>query len=200
MVVREGVLDSTAVMARESEFKPEWVSACRAGDPMAWNELVRHFAALVHSIPRRLGLSPEESDDVFQTSFTILYQRLGSIEDPQSLPKWIATTTTRECWRTLRARRKSTSIDAPGVTLGCDVSAMDDPGDAGARDQAVAAALAKLDDRCRDLLRLLYASEPSPSYEEISRALGIAVGTIGPRRARCLKALFELLDGADAGL
>ena len=100
------MLDSPAAMSQEV-FNPEWVSACLQGDQLAWETLVRHFAPLVHSIPRRLGLTPEESDDVFQTSFTILYQRLASIDDPQSLPKWITTTTTRECWRTLRRRRKS---------------------------------------------------------------------------------------------
>ncbi|MCA9294523.1 MAG: sigma-70 family RNA polymerase sigma factor [Phycisphaerales bacterium] len=176
-------------------FNPEWVSACLQGDQLAWETLVRHFAPLVHSIPRRLGLTPEESDDVFQTSFTILYQRLASIDDPQSLPKWITTTTTRECWRTLRRRRKSLSIDADQGPL--EASDVSDPLDALSHDQAVARVWPLMDARCQDLLRLLYATEPTPSYEEISRALGIAVGTIGPRRARCLKALCELLDGAD---
>ena len=49
-------------------------------------------------------------------------------------------------------------------------------------------AFARLSDRCQTLLRLLLA-DPEPSYQEIGAALGIAVGTIGPARMRCLERL-----------
>jgi DNA-directed RNA polymerase specialized sigma24 family protein len=48
--------------------------------------------------------------------------------------------------------------------------------------------LAELEPRHRDLL-LLVCSEPPISYDEISRRLGIPVGSIGPTRARCLAKL-----------
>lgn len=58
------------------------------------------------------------------------------------------------------------------------------------RDAAVRGALGKLGDRCRLLLRLL-ASDPRPSYEEISGALDMPIGSIGPTRARCLVRLRD---------
>jgi DNA-directed RNA polymerase specialized sigma24 family protein len=58
---------------------------------------------------------------------------------------------------------------------------------------AVAAAFARLSERCQALLRLLVA-EPGLSYVEVSRALGIPVGGIGPTRGRCLQQLRVLID------
>jgi len=55
----------------------------------------------------------------------------------------------------------------------------------------------ELGDRCRQLLRVLMASPP-PSYQEVSAALGIAVGSIGPLRQRCLRRLRARLDARGA--
>jgi RNA polymerase sigma factor (sigma-70 family) len=52
----------------------------------------------------------------------------------------------------------------------------------------VQTALERLGPRDRALLRMLTA-EPTPSYEEIGAALGIAIGSIGPMRARALTRL-----------
>lgn len=58
-------------------------------------------------------------------------------------------------------------------------------------------ALAALPERPGTLLRLLHA-DSAPSYQEISRATGMAVGSIGPARARALERLRrdETLMGA----
>jgi DNA-directed RNA polymerase specialized sigma24 family protein len=56
------------------------------------------------------------------------------------------------------------------------------------RNAALRSALAELPDRCRELLSMLI-SDPPTAYAEISAALGIAVGSIGPIRARCLDRL-----------
>ena len=54
--------------------------------------------------------------------------------------------------------------------------------------QAVRDALAELPVEYRRLLLLLHA-DAQPSYREISQALGIPAGSIGPTRARCLAKL-----------
>jgi hypothetical protein len=40
-------------------------------------------------------------------------------------------------------------------------------------------------------------ADPSPSYAEVSAALDIAVGSIGPTRQRCLQCLRDLLLAED---
>ena len=48
--------------------------------------------------------------------------------------------------------------------------------------------------RCRDLLEMLYFDQIKPSYQQISDALGIAVGAISPSRNRCLEKLKRMLN------
>jgi DNA-directed RNA polymerase specialized sigma24 family protein len=56
------------------------------------------------------------------------------------------------------------------------------------RNAALRAAFAELPQPCRELLSLLM-SDPAPAYAEISARLGMAIGSIGPTRARCLDRL-----------
>ena len=53
---------------------------------------------------------------------------------------------------------------------------------------------------CRSLLRVLLA-DPAPSYAEVSAALDMPVGSIGPRRQRCLQRLRNVFEqpGIDDG-
>jgi RNA polymerase sigma factor (sigma-70 family) len=51
-------------------------------------------------------------------------------------------------------------------------------------------ALSELDPVCREILRLRYFEEPPASYQSIAKRLGLAQGSIGPWRARCLKRLM----------
>jgi RNA polymerase sigma factor (sigma-70 family) len=48
--------------------------------------------------------------------------------------------------------------------------------------------------KCRDLIEMLYFDQRSPSYQEISDALGIPVGAISPTRNRCLEKLKKILE------
>ena len=54
------------------------------------------------------------------------------------------------------------------------------------RNAALRTAFAELPPRCQQLIGML-ASDPPHSYAEISAALRIPVGSIGPQRGRCLE-------------
>jgi DNA-directed RNA polymerase specialized sigma24 family protein len=66
------------------------------------------------------------------------------------------------------------------------------------RDGALWHAFSSLSERCKTLLRVLMADEP-PSYEEVSAALGMPVGAIGPTRMRCLDRLRRVAGVAELG-
>ena len=55
-------------------------------------------------------------------------------------------------------------------------------------------ALSRLSEACQRLLRVLMA-DPEPTYDEVSRALGMPIGSIGPTRGRCLQHLRRELGG-----
>lgn len=67
------------------------------------------------------------------------------------------------------------------------------------RDAALCAALAQLPERSRLLLTML-VSDPPMSYNDISTALEMSVGSIGPTRARALAALRGQLEEAGVSL
>ena len=56
------------------------------------------------------------------------------------------------------------------------------------RDDQVRRAFEDLPPRCQALLRVLMA-DPAPSYAEVSVILDMPVGSIGPKRSRCLHRL-----------
>jgi DNA-directed RNA polymerase specialized sigma24 family protein len=76
------------------------------------------------------------------------------------------------------------------------------PADAGeALDRAERAALVQqaveaLDERCREMLTILFWETPTPPYEEIAKRIGMPLGSLGPTRGRCLEKLRHRLEEA----
>ena len=58
-------------------------------------------------------LGREETDDVGQTVWLLLVEKIGNLREPAALPGWLATTTQRECLRVLRAARRHGHKELP---------------------------------------------------------------------------------------
>jgi RNA polymerase sigma factor (sigma-70 family) len=161
------------------------------GDQEAWDELVERYAPLVWSICVRYRLSRQDIDDVGQSVWLLLIEQIGKLREPAALPGWLATTTRRECLRVLRAgRRYDHEGLPPDDQMAPDPSAtmIEQEVIVAERNAALRAAFAELPQPCRELLSLLM-SDPAPAYAEISARLDMAIGSIGPTRARCLDRL-----------
>jgi DNA-directed RNA polymerase specialized sigma24 family protein len=61
------------------------------------------------------------------------------------------------------------------------------------RAQMVREAVARLKPRCAEMIRLLFFKDPPAPYLEVARRLGLATGSIGFIRGRCLGQLQKLL-------
>jgi RNA polymerase sigma factor (sigma-70 family) len=167
------------------------VARASASDRDAWDELVERFAPLVWSICLRYRLDRQDIDDVGQSVWLLLVEKLGSLREPAALPGWLATTTQRECLRVLRAARRHDHTALPpedqmppdpaATTIEQEIIAAE-------RGATLRAAFADLSPICRELLSMLVCDPPC-AYTEISATLGMAVGSIGPMRARCLDRL-----------
>lgn len=167
------------------------VSDAQEGDQDAWDSIVERFLPLVGAIARQHRLSPADGDDVGQTVWLRLVEHLAGLREPAALPGWIRTTARHECLRLLAARGRTRAVDPQ--TGGLD-TVTDDLSAAGLlaaeRRQALRDALAELPEGRRELLLLLLV-DPPLAYEEISRRLGIPIGSIGPTRARAFAQLRE---------
>lgn len=161
------------------------------GDQRAWDELVERYSPLVWSICCRYQLTRQDIDDVGQSVWLLLVEQAGKLREPAALPGWIATTTKRECLRALRiSRRHDHGALPPEDQMPADDAdaVIEHEIIVAERDAALRAALAELPQNCRELLSMLIG-DPPRNYADISATLGIAVGSIGPTRARCLDRL-----------
>jgi DNA-directed RNA polymerase specialized sigma24 family protein len=115
----------------------------------------------------------------------------------------LATTARHECLRLIRRAGRvvpagdDVALDPPDTEAAPPDTALL----VGERDAALLAALDRLSEKCRRLLRVLMA-DPEPSYEQVGAALDMPIGSIGPTRGRCLQHLRRQLtgiSGADRG-
>lgn len=179
------------------------VQRCLQGEMAAWSLLVARYARLVHAVPVRHGLTPQEVDDVGQDVFLALAQNLHTIEDPERLPGWLVTTARRMTWRVLQRRRTEESLDheesdeptAVSRHLIASAPTANELLETWHRQKMLAQAMEHLQPRCRQLLTLLFLTDDEPSYDDISAQLGIPKGSIGPTRNRCLELLRSILQG-----
>lgn len=189
------------------------VARCRAGEQAAWTTLVQRYQTLVYTVPRRAGLSDAQAADVFQISFSRLFERLDSLDDDSRVRAWLVTTAKRESLRLLEQAQRWAELPPPEPAAGEDEPAPDplhqlaDPGplpeallDELQQLDRLQRGLQQIDPRCRLLLELLFLQDETPGYAEIARRCNLAEGSIGPNRTRCLARLrTELARLRDAG-
>jgi RNA polymerase sigma factor (sigma-70 family) len=176
----------------------ELIERAARGEEAAWAEIVERFSGLIWATARAHRLSHAEAADVAQTTWLRLVENLDRIHDPERLGGWLATTARRECLRHIRLHQREvmveddTQFDAPAAETAESSLIVRE------RDDALRRAFARISERCQALLRMLAASD-APSYEEVSAALEMPIGAIGPTRARCLEKLKRTPELATYG-
>ena len=160
-----------------------------AGETRAWDALVERFAGLVWSVPRGYGLSQADAADVSQTTWLRLAEHLHRLREPERVGGWLATTARNESLRVQRMARRHVPMEGvaelPGEATAAEGEdrVLDEE-----RDAALWRAFESLPMPCKVLLRTLMA-DPAPSYGEVSAVLDMPIGSIGPKRSRCLQHL-----------
>jgi len=181
------------VLQREPAVPAELLAAARAGERDAWDRLVERYARLVWAVARGFALSAADAADVSQTTWLRLVEHLDKLREPEHLGGWLATTARHECLRVLRRNGR----EIVGVDADLDFEAGEPTPEAvvldNERDRVLWQSLGEISQRCQVLLRAL-AAAPPPSYQDVSAALGMPVGSIGPTRARCLDHLKRRVE------
>jgi RNA polymerase sigma factor (sigma-70 family) len=164
------------------------IRAASGGDQAAWATIVDRFAGLVWSTARAYRLAQGDAADVAQTTWLRLVENLDRINDPERLGAWLATTARRECLRHIRVQSRVLLTDEDALFEAPSDGRTEQSLIARERNDALRRAFRRISERCQGLLRMLAAPEEL-SYEEISAALDMPIGAIGPTRARCLEQL-----------
>jgi RNA polymerase sigma factor (sigma-70 family) len=171
------------------------VRAAADGDQASWDRLVERYTALVWSVVRAHRLSGADAADAVQTTWLRAVEHLDRLRDPDSVGAWLATTARHESLRAIRLASRQVPTDFELMAEPSDDAPVSTHLLEHERDRVLWAALSRLGERCRVLLRMLVA-EPPVSYEAIGAALDMPIGSIGPTRGRCLERLRELAEAA----
>jgi RNA polymerase sigma factor (sigma-70 family) len=169
------------------------VEAAAAGDQNGWDALVREFGGLIRAIARAHRLRDAHAAEVAQVTWLRLCEHLVHVRDPARVGAWLATTARRECLRVLRDGGRQVLLEDGAL----EPESHEMPGDellVDERDRALWHAFGCLRPSDQALLHMLLVADPRPSYEQISAALDIPIGSIGPTRARALERLRQQLD------
>lgn len=176
------------------------VSACRQGNEQAWAALIDKYKNLIFSIPIKYGFSRADAADIFQAVCADLVAELPRLRNPTALPKWLMQATAHRCWRTRRQESRYSSdeedlrrlADRPTLPESAPEALLEEV----EREQAVRDAIAGLSPRCQQMVRMLFYEMPPRPYSEVASALGVATGSIGFLRMRCLRRLRQGLEKA----
>ncbi|MFF0294320.1 RNA polymerase sigma factor [Kitasatospora sp. NPDC004614] len=178
----------------------ELVRDCLAGAQPAWRALVERYSALVWKIARSHRLSSADCEEVYQLTWLRVYQHLANLREPHRFPDWLTTCARRESLKQVSRTGRYLPIgDSTEFERGAAAADQSEAPDHALlldeRRTEVLTALRRLPARDQALLTLLSA-DPAPGYDEISRVLGVARGSVGPLRGRALRRLAEELEAA----
>jgi RNA polymerase sigma factor (sigma-70 family) len=195
-------MEQTDIAATDVQLEPI-VRAAASGDQQAWDELVRRYSRLVWAVARTHRLSSADAADVSQTTWLRLVEHIGHLREPGAVGAWLATTARREALRILRYSARCDPREEVPEPDTADTPELDADLLSAERDALLWRAFSRLPARDQALLRML-TTDPAPSYNEVSAATGMPIGSIGPTRARALERLrremeqLELLAVASA--
>ena len=188
-------------LARALDIQPgprsdaELVAACLAGDEQAWSELIDRYSRLIFSIPLRQGLTREEAADVYQAVCLDLVAELPKLRDPQALPAWLIRTTSRKVGKWRRRNERFVPDEGDVAESTPDQGELPDSVmEHLQRTQALRDGIEALPDRCRAMVRMLFFETPARPYKDVAQALGVATGSIGFLRMKCLEKLRSAVE------
>lgn len=171
------------------------VKECLSGNEVAWSSLIDKYKALIYSIPVKYGLSQQEAADVFQATCMELLTRLPQLREPRALPKWLMQVAHHECYRLKRLNQRVVSRDAePDLPEPETAAIAESLVQQTQEEQMLREAIAALTPQCQRLVELLFFETPSRPYTEVAVQLGLAVGSIGFTRRKCIERLRRQLE------
>jgi RNA polymerase sigma factor (sigma-70 family) len=171
------------------------VRECLSGSEQAWSLLIEKYKALIYSIPIKYGFSADEAADVFQGTCVELLARLPELREPKALPKWLMQVAHHQCYQWKQKERRMVSSDAEP-----DLPVLKTPAIAESlvqqtqEEQMLRDAMATLSPQCRRLVGMLFFEAPARPYAEVAAELGLALGSIGFIRQKCIHRLRRHLD------
>jgi RNA polymerase sigma factor (sigma-70 family) len=144
----------------------------------------------------KYGAGPEDAADIFQSVCMELFTELPRLRDPGAFRSWLITVTAHQAfhWKRKMRRRGEEALSSEEETLASAPSP--DLVEQVEQEQVLREAITRLSARCQTVIRLLFYTQPQMSYRDVAKTLGVATGSIGFIRGRCLARLLKTLEQA----
>jgi RNA polymerase sigma factor (sigma-70 family) len=175
------------------------IRLCLKGDQEAWSALIDKYKNLIYSIPIKLGMY-QDAADIFQSVCVDLLSELPRLREHRALPKWLMQTCYHKCLHSQRASERMVELAPEGSNNGGanPSSGLEELPEhllvQLEQEQILRDAILQLPQQCERMVRLLFFEIPPRPYEIVAEELGMATGSIGAIRARCLASLKKQLQ------
>jgi RNA polymerase sigma factor (sigma-70 family) len=185
--------------SRDHSSDERLIGRCLKGDQEAWSALIDKYKNLIYSIPIKLGMY-QDAGDIFQSVCVDLLSELPRLREHRALPKWLMQTCYHKCLRYQRATDRLVELAPEGTdsNAASPASSADDLPEhllmQLEQEQILRDAISELPEKCERMVRLLFFENPPRPYENIAEELGMATGSIGAIRGRCLAYLRKHLE------
>ena len=169
------------------------VAECLKGNEEAWEALINKYKRLIYSIPIKYGASSADAADILQSVYMELFCELSKLQRAESLKSWLMVITSRKCFHWHRKKPLEFTLDNIEEEYPTAISVSAPEIVEAEKEQLMREGIAELPPRCRELVRLLFYEQPPVPYAEVAQRVGLATGSIGFTRARCLERLHKIL-------
>ncbi len=178
------------------------VAAALAGEPSAFDQLVRMYQDRLYAAMLQVTGSPEEAEDVVQDAFVRSFVKLNTFQQNSQFFTWLYRIAINSALSRRRRRRQVVSIDQVQESTGDEPADRIEAPDARLmlNEQAIMVrkALEIVSEDHRTILVLREMEDCS--YEQIAEILQIQIGTVRSRLSRAriaLKESIEKLEGKE---
>jgi RNA polymerase sigma factor (sigma-70 family) len=170
------------------------IQQCLKDKQEAWSALIDKYKNLLYSIPIKLGMH-QDAADIFQAVCLDLLSQLPKLREHRALPKWLMQTCYHKCLRWKTTASRQAELDP------VEAENQQDPGSLPEylllqleKEQMLRDVMAEMPERCGQMIHMLFFEIPPRPYNAIARELGLATGSIGFIRGRCLARLRKQLE------
>ena len=180
----------------ERENDGQWVDAVLSGDDTAFNILVEKYQKSVHALVWQKIGDFHYAEEITQDTFLLAYQNLSKLRNPSRFLRWLYGIANRLCLKWLRKQKREKQLqsledtsmeEVAESTYTRYVSEQRETEATEHRFEIVTKLLEKLPESERTTMTLHYLGEMT--MKEISRFLGVSVGTVKVRLYRARKRL-----------
>jgi RNA polymerase sigma factor (sigma-70 family) len=163
----------------------EMVAALEAAQSEDLDEVYRQsYAQLAGMARKRYGLGPDEAQDILHEAWCLFLEKRASVRTPKA---WLSGTVVNLCRRWIEDRVRWRGPDAAEFN--------NRPASGNAETSLVARdALSRVDARTRRLCQLIAVE--GLRYDEVSSAMHIPIGSVGPLYMRAKKKMRDVLTSS----